>query len=159
MYLRVTSAIRVLGFSALICTALTLLFPTAADAAEFKAVDLKLKDDGAGNLTIVVDPENAPIWRNKQGKAKKVRWVVKSTGGYDQLFWELRYDPDKGGGSGNYFGDVDLACGETQVKVKPDPKPDFPFAQWPYAITVYACVDGAKGEELASVDPRIKWND
>ena len=69
------------------------------------------------------------------------------------------FDPGKGGGSENYFGDVDLACGESSIKVQPSPKPSIPNAEWPYMVTVYSCADGAKGEYLCMVDPRIKWND
>ena len=40
-----------------------------------------------------------------------------------------------------------------------DKKPDFPEAEWPYSITVYACIDGAKAQKIAAVDPRIIWKD
>jgi hypothetical protein len=76
-----------------------------------------------------------------------------------ELFWELRYDPDKGGGSADDFGEVDIACGGAGTKVQPDKKPDFPYAQWPYSVTVYACAEGAKGQQLANGDPRIVWKD
>jgi len=74
-------------------------------------------------------------------------------------FWEIRYDPSKGGGTADYFGDVDIECGKNEIKVQPDKKPDFPNAEWPYSITVYACADGVKAQKIASVDPRIIWND
>ena len=49
--------------------------------------------------------------------------------------------------------------GQTEIKVQPDKKPDFPKAEWPYSITVYACDDGVKAQEIATTDPRIIWND
>jgi hypothetical protein len=130
-----------------------------ADAADKNEVELTLAVDSAGKATITVDPEDAQIWRNKPDKPKKVTWKTVNTSSHDQLFWELRYAPDKGGGSADYFGDVDIACGETEIKVQPDKKPDFPYAEWPYSVTVFACADGAKGQELATVDPRIIWKD
>ena len=131
----------------------------SAHAAEKTEVELTLTVDDAGNASIGVDPENAQIWRNKPDKPKKVYWMTVNESSYDELFWELRYDPSKGGGSANYFGDVDIACGKTDIKVQPDRKPDAPYAEWPYSVTVYSCVDGAKGDMLAEIDPRIKWGD
>lgn len=131
----------------------------SARADESKDITLELSIDGAGTATITVDPEDAQIWRNKPNKPKKVNWKTVNSSPHPGLFWELRYDPDKGGGSADYFGEVDIACGETGTKVQPDKKPDFPHAQWPYSVTVYACAEGAKGQQLATVDPRIVWKD
>ena len=136
-----------------------LMIAGTAEAADTKDVKLTLNFDAAGAASISVDPEDAQIWRKKPDKPKKVNWKTVNKSRHTQLFWELRYDPDKGGGSANYFGDVDIACGETAKKVQPDKKPDFPYAQWPYSVTVYSCVDGAKGAKLAEVDPRIVWKD
>ena len=135
------------------------LIADPAEAGDKKDVKLTLDIDSAGTAVISVDPEDAQIWRNKPDKPKKVNWKTVNKSHHSQLFWELRYDPDKGGGSANYFGDVDIACGETAKKVQPDKKPDFPYAQWPYSVTVYSCVGGAKGAKLAEVDPRIVWKD
>ena len=131
------------------------LIAGSAGAADKK--DVKLTLTAASGITIA--PENAMIWRNKPDKPKKVNWKTINNSSHDQILWELRYDPDKGGGTANYFGDVDIECGKDAIKVQPDKKPDFPYAQWPYSITVYACVDGSKGEKLAEVDPRIVWKD
>jgi hypothetical protein len=136
-----------------------LLITSSAEAAEKKDVKLTLNIDGAGAASISVDPEDAQIGRNKPDKPKKVNWKTGNKSQHAQLFWELRYDPGKGGGTANYFGDVDIACGETEKKVQPDKKPDFPYAQWPYSVTAYSCVDGVKGDQLADVDPRIVWKD
>jgi len=131
----------------------------SAFAADKTEINLTLTVDSSGAATINVDPEDATIWRNKPDKPKKVYWMTENNSSYDELFWELRYDPDKGGGSANYFGDVDIACGESDIKVQPDKKPDIPYAEWPYSVTVYSCVDGEKSEMILEVDPRIKWGD
>ena len=131
----------------------------SAQQPDGREVTLELSTDGAGNPTIMVSPETATIWRNKHGKVKKVVWVAMPNAQYGELFWELRWDPSKGGESENYFGSVDLPCGVSRIKVQPRPKPTIPYAQWPYMVTVYSCSNGAKGQELATVDPRIRWDD
>jgi hypothetical protein len=135
------------------------LITGSAQAADKKDVKLTLNVSSAGTASIAVDPEDVQIWRNKPNKPKKVYWKTVNNSSHDQLFWELRYDPGKGGGTANYFGDVDIECGTTSIKVQPDKKPAFPYAQWPYSVAVYVCVDGAKGDLLAEVDPRIVWKD
>jgi hypothetical protein len=123
-----------------------------------RTVTLTAVSDGAGGCTITVDPDVATISRGKKTKIKKVYWVAEPSVELGELYWELRYDPGKGGGTGDYFGDVDLACGETSIKVQPD-KPKIANAEWPYMITVYRCANGAKAAYLCTVDPRIKWDD
>lgn len=125
-----------------------------ADPPDAKEVTLELSVDAEGYCSITVHPETAVLKKN--GKIKKVYWAALPNDHYPQLFWELRWDPDKGGGSENYFGDVDLSCGEDSIKVQPD-KPKIENAEWPYAVTVFDCVDGVKAEELCTVDPRIRW--
>jgi archaellum component FlaG (FlaF/FlaG flagellin family) len=56
--------------------------------------------------------------------------------------------------------------GEVVIKVQPRDakiwrnKPDKPKkVEWPYSITVYACKDGVKAQKLATLDPRIIWQD
>ena len=78
---------------------------------------------------------------------------------FNEIFWEFRYDSSKGGDAPNYFGDVDLGCGQKKIKAQPDKKPDSPNAEWPYSITAYACIDGVKGQEIATFDARIIWKD
>jgi len=124
-----------------------------------RTVTLRAVSDGAGGCTITVSPETAIISRGNQAKIKKVYWVSEPNSELGDLYWELRYDPGKGGGSENYFGDINLACGAPSIKVQPKPKPKIPNAEWPYMVTAYRCVDGAKGTYLCTVDPRIKWND
>ena len=130
-----------------------------ADPPDAREVTLKAMSDGAGGCTITVSPENAIISRGNNAKIKKVYWVGEANPELGELYWEIRYDPGKGGGTENYFGDVNLGCGAGSIKVQPKPKPKIPNAEWPYMVTVYSCVDGAKGEYLCTVDPRIKWND
>lgn len=124
-----------------------------------REVTLTAAADGAGGCTITVSPETAIISRGNTAEIKKVYWVAEPNAELGELYWEIRYDPGKGGGSENYFGDVNLACGESSIKVQPKPKPKIPNAEWPYMVTVYQCADGAKGPYLCTVDPRIKWND
>jgi hypothetical protein len=132
--------------------------PAAADPPDAKQVTLTLTGDAETGFTITIDPETAEIERGNNAKIKKVYWAGVGSEQHPEVFWELRWDPDKGGASENYFGDVDLPCGTASLKVQPD-KPKIPDAQWPYAVTAYSCVDGARGERLASVDPRIVWKD
>ena len=132
--------------------------PAAADPPDARQVNLTLGGDAEAGFTITVDPEAAEIERGNKAKIKKVYWAGVGTEQHPDVYWELRWDPDKGGASENYFGDVDLPCGTASLKVQPD-KPKIPNAQWPYAVTAYSCVDGARGEQLATVDPRIVWKD
>ena len=137
------------------------LFSWAGSVAanDAREVTLNAVADGSGGCTISVSPEIAVISRGNQAKIKKVYWVAEPNPEFGELYWEIRYDPGKGGGSDNYFGDINLACGAPSIKVQPKPKPKIPNAEWPYMVTVYRCVDGAKGPYLCTVDPRIKWND
>ena len=146
---------------ALIIVVAAVLIASPADAADKKTtIQLRLDQDINGMPIIKVQPRDAKIWRNKPDKPKKVEWWwTENDTSYSEIFWEIRYDPSKGGGTADYFGDVDIECGRTEIKVQPDKKPDFPNAEWPYSITVYACKDGVKAQEIASVDPRIIWND
>jgi len=157
MMRRETSRSPVLLCLAAAC-AVAVSTPAVADQPDAREVTLSLAANADGGLAISVSPEAAAISRGNNAKLKKVYWVAAANELYPQLFWELRWDPDKGGATENYFGDVDLACGVASRKVQPD-KPKVPNAEWPYAITVFSCVDGAKGEVLATVDPRIIWND
>jgi len=130
-----------------------------ADPPDAKEVTLLLSFDDAGICSISIDPEIAEIWRGQNQKIKKVYWAAPPNSQYPQLYWELRWDPDKGGGTEDYFGAVDLPCGVNNIKVQPNPKPKIPNAEWPYAVSVYSCANGAKSEHLCTVDPRIKWRD
>ncbi len=140
--------------------AVVLISGSAAAADKKTTIQLMLDQNVNGVAFIQVQPRDAKIWRNKPDKPKKVEWwwEINKTS-FDELFWEIRYDPSKGEGTANYFGDVDIECGKSEIKVQPDKKPDFPKAEWPYSITVYACVDGVKAQEIATIDPRIIWND
>ncbi len=131
----------------------------SAAGNDSREVTLTAVADGSGGCTITVSPENAIISRGKHAKIKKVYWRAEANSELGELYWEIRYDPGKGGGSENYFGDVNLACGAPSIKVQPKPKPKIPNAEWPYMVTVYRCENGAKGPYLCTVDPRIKWND
>jgi len=127
----------------LIVAVAVVLVAGPADAKDKKTnIQLALDEDVNGRLVIKVQPRDAKIWRNNPDKPKKVEWWwMTNRTSYSEIFWEIRYDPSKGGGTANYFGDVDIKCGEREIKVQPDKKPDFPNAVWPYSITVYACRD------------------
>lgn len=127
-----------------------------ADPPDAKTVSLAVTLGDDGSCSIAVDPETAVIQRGPNAKIKKVYWESLPNDLHAELFWELRWDPEKGGATENYFGDVDLACGVDNIKVQPD-KPKIDNAEWPYAVTVFSCVDGAKAERLCTVDPRIRW--
>jgi len=133
--------------------------PAWADPPDAREVSLQLTIDGAGNCSISVYPETATISRGQNQKIKKVYWVAPPNSQFPELYWELRWDPDKRGASEDYFGAVDLPCGVNNIKVQPHPKPKIPQAQWPYAVSVYSCSDGAKSQNLCTVDPRIRWDD
>jgi len=137
------------------------LIAGSTGAADKKTtIQLRLDENFAEQAVIEVQPLEAKIWRNKPDKPKKVEWWWETNvTSFSEIYWEIRYDPSKEGATANYFGDVDIKCGETQVKVQPDKKPDFPKAEWPYSITVFACKDGVKAQEIATVDPRIIWQD
>jgi len=137
------------------------LIAGSTGAADKKTtIQLRLDENLAERAVIEVQPLDAKIWRNKPDKPKKVEWWWESNvTSFSEIYWEIRYDPSKEGATANYFGDVDIKCGETRVKVQPDKKPDFPKAEWPYSITVFACNDGVKAQEIATVDPRIIWQD
>lgn len=137
------------------------LIAGSTGAADKKTtIQLRLDENLAERAVIEVQPLDAKIWRNKPDKPKKVEWWWESNvTSFSEIYWEIRYDPSKEGATANYFGDVDIKCGETRVKVQPDKKPDFPKAEWPYSITVFACKDGVKAQEIATVDPRIIWQD
>jgi hypothetical protein len=131
----------------------------AGEKDKKKDVTLTLTLGLTGIPYIKVQPRDAKIWRNKPDKPKKVNWIAVNNSPYSEVFWEIRYAPSKGGESANYFGDVDIECGQTEIKVQPDKKPDFPKAEWPYSVTAYGCADGQKAQRLAELDPRIIWND
>ena len=133
-------------------------FSHAADKKT--TIHLALDQNINGEVVIKVQPRDAKIWRNKPDKPKKVEWwwQINDTS-YSEIFWEIRYDPSKGGGTADYFGNVNIGCGTNEIKVQPDKKPDFEKAEWPYSIAVYTCRDGVKAQKLATLDPRIIWQD
>lgn len=137
------------------------MFAGSAEAADKKTtIQVGLDQTPSGFAFIRVQPRDAKLWRNKPDKPKKVEWWWKTNKtSYSEIFWEFRFDPSKGGGTVDYFGEVDIECGQKDIKVQPDKKPDVPQAVWPYSITVYACKDGVKAQKIATIDPRIIWQD
>ena len=144
----------------LVVIAAVLIAGPASTADKKTNIQLTLDQNFNGLPFIKVQPRDAKIWRNKPDKPKKVEWwwTINRTS-YSEIFWEIRYDPSKGGGTADYFGEVDIECGQSEIKVQPDKKPDSPKAEWPYSITEYACKDGVKAQKIATIDPRIIWQD
>jgi hypothetical protein len=142
-----------------IVTALVARPVHAADKDKKTNILLTLRVDVTQRTVIKVQPRDAKIWRNTPDKPKKVMWIAINNTTYEEVFWEIRYAPSKGGESANYFGDVNIECGESEIKAQPDKKPEIAHAEWPYSVTAYGCVDGEKAQKLAVLDPRIIWKD
>jgi hypothetical protein len=156
MFCRNSRIVPAIGIAvALVLCAAPAIHADPPDAREV-TLTLEMYDDGSCSITVV--PEVGVIQRGNSAKIKKVYWAAVPNAEYPQLFWELRWDPDKGGGTEDYFGPVDLACGVDSIKVQPD-KPRIPNAEWPYAVSAYSCVDGQRAEHLCTVDPRIRWEE
>ena len=132
-----------------------------ACAGNTTVVKLELDEIGSGITRIRVNPRDAKIWRGEPGKAQKIRWwMVKNRTSYSQILWEFRYAASREGATADYFGDVDLECGKTEVEVPPEMLPESAEAAWPYSITAYACADGVKGQKIATIDTvRVVWKD
>jgi hypothetical protein len=64
-------------------------------------------------------------------------------------------------GAEDYFGAIDIDCGERSMVVAPTTRPSSEGAEWPFAVTAYACFDGVKGPQkaISVVDPRVIWKD
>jgi hypothetical protein len=152
----ITRSLRVVGVLAVLSVG---LLAGPAHAGDDRLVRLKLLTESSGRQLIMVDPPHAKIWRNTPNKPKNVSWSTVNYSPYEQLYWEIRYHPSGSGNSANYFGDVDIECGETEIIVQPDIKPDSAHAEWAYKVTVYACVDGARGQYVANDTARIVWKD
>jgi len=153
LVVRVIVAVAVLG---------VLAGPLAgtATAGDKPVIKLGLDEIGSGRTMIRVNPRDAKIWRNNPKKPQQVLWwMVKNRTSYSELFWEFRFDASKKGGTEDFFGKVDLGCGEKEVTAQPEKKPETPNAEWPYSITVYACKDGVKAQKIATIDPKVLWQD
>ena len=135
-------------------------FAGSARAADKTVVKLSLEVGVTGAEWIRVQPPYMKIWRSEPDKPNKVLWrMYRNRTSYYEIFWEFRYDPSNEEVTADYFGEVDLECGETRVEVPPAIKPDTPNAVWPYTITAYACAKGMKAQKIATVSARIIWND
>ena len=134
-------------------------FAHAANKEKPTRILLTLRVEVTGRTAVKVQPRDAKLWRNNPDKPKRVEWIAVNNTPYEEVFWEIRYDPSKGEGTADYFGDVDIECGQKEINVLPNRIPDSPMAEWPYSVTVYGCVDGTKRQELATLDPRVIWQD
>ena len=108
---------------------------------------------------INVYPDKPIIWKSSNKKLKGIRWTVidNQATADTELAWELRYKPNSTYASGNYFGDLDIDCGDNCIEKKPT-KPNLSKMSWPYSIEVFDC-SGGKKKSLYKMDPRVKWGD
>lgn len=135
-----------------------LTWPGDVAAQDSPEVSLKVEVMGPDKCKITVHPETAYISR---GSGAGVKWEAETNPNLGELYWEIRYEENSEGASGNYFGDVNLACGSSSLRKKPvsEPPSEKRNAEWPYMVTVYHCTeDGSRGKKLCDVDPRIKWS-
>ena len=120
---------------------------------------LTLRVDVTGRTIVKVQPRDAKLWRNDPDRPQQVRWWMVNSTLYDEIHFEIRYDPSRASDGVDYFGDVDIECDQTEVTVTPSTVPDTEGASWPYVVTVYGCVDGQKAQELETINPKIIWKD
>jgi hypothetical protein len=145
---------------AMVVVALSGVLAGSANAGDTKAVRLSIEIGVTGAPRIRLRTPTAKIWRNEPGKPNRVLWrMYNNRTSHYEISWEFRYDPSKEEATADYFGRVDLECGETRVEVPPEKKPDTPNAVWPYTITAYACAKGMKAQKIATVNARIVWKD
>ncbi len=81
--------------------------PDHVSAQETAEVSLKVEVMGPDKCKITVHPETAHISR---GSGAGVKWEAETNSNLGELYWEIRYEKDSEGASGNYFGDVNLTC-------------------------------------------------
>jgi hypothetical protein len=115
----------------------------------------------SGNLVVNVTPSRAKLWRDNAQRPSELLFKVFNHSPYSEVFWEVRFDEDSKVASEDYFGAVDIACGERSLVVTPANLPSTEGAEWPFAVTAYACFDGVKGPQKAVsvVKPRVVWKD
>jgi hypothetical protein len=135
-------------------------FADTAIASDNSVIKLGLDEVAGGRSMIRVNPRDAKIWRDNPEKSQQILWwMVKNRTSYSEIYWEFRFDASKEGGSKDFFGKVDLGCGEKEVIAEPEITPENSNAVWPYSITVYACRDGVKAQKLATANPKVIWQD
>jgi hypothetical protein len=133
----------------------------AGDKESFSLVRLRLSVQRSGMFFVNGAPGHAKLWRQTEGKPAIIRWETWNGSPYEELYWEIRFNSDDAKATENFFGDVDVPCGEDTVDIRVKKKPDVANAEWPYTATVFACQEGAKAVEVASMAKglRIIWKD
>ena len=133
----------------------------SGDAPRNAVVRIILMVERSGKLVVNVTPSRAKLWRDNAGRPSELLFKVFNHSPYSEVFWEVRFDEDSKVASEDYFGAVDIACGERSLVVAPAALPSTEGAEWPFAVTAYACFDGVKGPQkaLSVVDPRVVWKD
>lgn len=124
-------------------------FTEIFDRSNKKHVDLVY----VGGHSCVLGEDLVFVFRNQ--KPKKVKFWANPAQTY---FWEIQYDGGKPSAEGDFFGAVDpIGCNHNHTTTDNNsgvPNDGVPH-YWPYSITVYECVNGAKGPYLCDVDPRV----
>ena len=131
----------------------------ASELDDLEVIRLRLGVERSGGFFLMVAPPRTKLWRDTPDRPWMIRWKVADNGLYGDLYWVIRYDSDSDAASNDYFGDIDIACGERGMDVVPEMKPEEPNATWPYKVTVHLCVDGVKGpaKETLNAKPKIIW--
>jgi hypothetical protein len=133
----------------------------SGDAPRNAVVRIILMVERTGNLVVNVTPSRAKLWRDNAEKPSGLLFKVFNHSPYSEVFWEVRFDEDSKVASEDYLGAIDIACGERSLVVAPENLPSTEGAEWPFAVTAYACFDGVKGPQkaISVVDPRVVWKD
>jgi hypothetical protein len=133
----------------------------SAEAADETPIRLELRlERGTGRTFVLVVPPKAKIWRSTPDKPRAIYLTGINTTEYVEVALEIRYNDSDKGASADYFGDIDIACGQKgSMIVEPSEIPDAAGAEWPYTVTVYACKDGAKAQVVGTANARIIWAD
>ena len=132
--------------------------PVDADDTE-RSVLLTLRVERTGVTMVKVQPRDAKLWRNDPEKPHEIRWWTINNTQYEEVYWEIRHDSSRSGSEGDYFGEIDIECGQSEVTVQPVTVPDSPNARWPYVVNVYGCYDGKKAQKLSTLSPLVLWKD
>lgn len=148
-------------FAIAVVFALTMVASASSmDAADNeRSVLLTLRVERTGMTIVKVQPRDAKIWRNDPEKPRIVRWWTVNNTQYQEVYWEIRHDTSRADETADYFGEINIECGQTEVSVQPVTVPDSPNARWPYVVNVYGCKDGKKAQKLSTLNPTVVWKD
>ncbi len=113
--------------------------------------DIEIELDLNGE-EITVSPDEAPV----SGPNPKVTWIDVSV--YPEPAarrWEIRWK--RRDGERDYFGAIDLvASGSAQARGEGLPEGESGW--WTYSVTLVGTDENERRSVLATVDPRIRWD-